>query len=134
MPAEVRALLAIDPNAARRWAQLPTADAPWLHEEIGRRMAERLDAIRLPVVRWADGSARRGGAAAHAQVAAHYPKARAFVLDENGRIAPHAPGNESWWQRWRSAAREQPSALEGAMDLVWANMCAHQAANPSALL
>ena len=132
MSAEVRP--AIDPAAARRWARLPVDQAPWLHEEIGHRMAERLDVIRLPVERWADGSPQRGGAATHARVAAHYPGARAFVLDEAGRIAPYAPASQTWWQRWRSAARDERLAPEGTMDLVWANMRAHQAADPGALL
>jgi malonyl-CoA O-methyltransferase len=126
-------LPAIDPAAARRWARLPAVASPWLHEEIGRRMAERLELIRLPVACWADASPRRGGAAVRAQVAAHYPKAQAFMLDETGRIAPHAPESTTWWRRWRggSAAQSMP---EGAMHLVWANMCAHQAADSGALL
>jgi malonyl-CoA O-methyltransferase len=134
MFAENHAPLAIDPAAARRWARLPATEAPWLHEEIGRRMAERLAVIRLPVERWADASSWRGGAAAHAAVAAHYPKARAFTLGADGRIAPCASGRGGWWQRWRGAARGQPGAADEAMQLVWANMCAHQAADPGALL
>jgi len=134
MPTEMRALPAIDPAAARRWARLPADQAPWLHEEIGRRMAERLDAIQLPVARWADASSWRGGAAAHARVAAHYPKAHAFALDETGRITPYAPENRAWWRRWRGTADDQKLAPPSTMDLLWANMCAHQAADPGALL
>jgi len=133
MSAEVHVPPAIDPVAARRWSRLPIAQSPWLHEEIGRRMAERLDMIRLPVECWADGSPRRGGAAAHAQVAAHYPKANAFTLDETGCVAPDAPESKTWWRRWRGGSAVQPTP-EGAMHLVWANMCAHQADDPGALL
>ncbi|MDR0458656.1 MAG: biotin synthase, partial [Burkholderiaceae bacterium] len=136
MSVEVRALPAIDPVAARHWAQLPAAQAPWLHEEIGRRMAERLDVIRLPVARWADGSTWRGGAAAHARVAAHYPQARAFVfvLDGAGNVAPDVSASPAWWRRWRGVAHGGQSVPAGTMDLVWANMRAHQAADPGALL
>jgi malonyl-CoA O-methyltransferase len=134
MSAAIPTLPTIDPAAARRWARLPADQAPWLHEEIGRRMAERFDAIRLPVTQWADASARRGGAAAHARVAAHYPKARAFALDQAGNITPYAPENRAWWQRWRGTADAPQPVLTGTMDLLWANMCAHQAADPGALL
>jgi malonyl-CoA O-methyltransferase len=134
MPVEVPALPTIDPAAAQRWARLPCEDAPWVHEEVGRRMAERLDVIQIPVERWADGSTRRGGAAAHAQVAAHYPKARAFALEEDGRLAPYAPDNRAWWQRWRRSQGDQKTVLAGTMQLVWANMRGHQVADPGALL
>ncbi|MDR0478441.1 MAG: methyltransferase domain-containing protein [Burkholderiaceae bacterium] len=133
MPAEIHTPSAIDPAAARRWARLSAA-APWLHEEIGRRMAGRLDVIGLPVARWADASAPRDVQAVHALVAVHYPKARAFALDEAGRLAPYAAVSPSWWQRWRGAVDSPQPAPEGAMDMVWANMCAHQAADPGALL
>ena len=37
----------IDPTAADRWRRLaPTAGSPWLHEEIGRRMEDRLQWIK----------------------------------------------------------------------------------------
>ena len=38
----------LDPQAAARWAALTPAEgaAPWLHEEVARRMAERLAFIR----------------------------------------------------------------------------------------
>ena len=32
----------LDPIAAQRWQELPLAQSPWLHDEVGRRMAERL--------------------------------------------------------------------------------------------
>ena len=114
--------------------RLPFDQAPWLHEEVGRRMAERLEVIRLPVERWADGSPLHGGAAAHARVAAHYPAARAFALEDDGRIVPYAPKNRTWWQRWRGASSAPQPALEGTMQMVWANMRGHQTADPGGLL
>ena len=35
----------IDPQAAQRWQHLPTSASPWLHEEVARRMQERLDSV-----------------------------------------------------------------------------------------
>jgi len=57
--------------------------APWLHEEVARRMAERLPFIRLPVQRWADASPTRGG---HALVAAQYPRAACLPIAEPARL------------------------------------------------
>jgi hypothetical protein len=62
----------IDPVAARRWAALPHPDSPWLHQEVARRMAERLPWIRLPVTQWGALGAVGGGQQARARVAAHY--------------------------------------------------------------
>ena len=124
----------IDSVAARRWAARPHAQSPWLHEEVARRMAERLTAIRLPVRRWADWEPARGGLAGHALVAAHYPQAQAFQVSAQAVDAP--PAGQGWWRRW--GRQPVPATVaappEGAMQLVWANMLAHQAADPAALL
>jgi malonyl-CoA O-methyltransferase len=59
----------LDPIAARRWAHLPwdginkaeSVDSPWLHEEVARRMAERLPYIRLQPKSWAFWNPVRAG-------------------------------------------------------------------------
>jgi malonyl-CoA O-methyltransferase len=51
----------IDPIAAARWAKMHAQSAPWLHDEVGRRMAERLDYIKLPTQDWVNWSWQRGG-------------------------------------------------------------------------
>ena len=129
----------IDPVAARRWAALPHAASPWLHEEVARRMAERLAVIRVPVQRWADWEPVRGGLAGHARVAAHYPEAECFRVLDGASAAQHATKTEAngWWRRF---TRARPRDVEvrlppaEAVQLVWANMLAHQSAEPSALL
>jgi malonyl-CoA O-methyltransferase len=104
-------------------------------------MAERLDVIRLPVQRWAHWEPVRGGLAGHELVAAHYPRAEVF------RVCAH-PGSASpaiqtaaipWWRRWSGAHLAAPSATvpappDESVQLVWANMLAHQSADPMALL
>ncbi|HEX6720646.1 MAG TPA: biotin synthase, partial [Burkholderiaceae bacterium] len=50
-----------EPAAQRVRARLSTADAPWLHAEVGRRMAERLPIIRQAPTRWLDWWAHVGG-------------------------------------------------------------------------
>ena len=132
--------ITIDPVAARRWAARVPARSPWLHEEVARRMAGRLEAIRLPVRRWADWEPARGGLAGHDLVAAHYPDAQAFWVCEQAGSAPPATANagQPWWRRWGRARAPAPAVVaappEGAMQLVWANMLAHQSADPAALL
>ncbi len=130
----------IDPIAARRWlARLPHA-APWLHEEVARRMAERLDIIRLPVQRWADWEPSQGGRQGHALVAAHYPDAECYEVTAQHRSASDAPKKiaNHWWNvfvRGRESAPQVVAAPpEGQMQLVWANMLAHQVSHPAQLL
>lgn len=130
-------LQTLDAVAARRWTALPArAEAPWLHEEVARRMAERLPAIRLPVQRWAHWEPARGGWQGHAQVAAHYPQAQA--LQVMAQAAPQVAPRASWWQRLGRGAPGRDSVVqappEGEMQLVWANMLAHQSADPMGLL
>ena len=129
----------IDPVAARRWAAHRTDGAPWLHEEVARRMAERLDVIRLPVRAWADWSPVRGGLAGHELVAAHYPKAECFrVLAQSppASVASKKIAND-WWRRWaggRPTTIDVVQPPDASVQLVWANMLAHQSADPAALL
>ncbi|MFT4194555.1 class I SAM-dependent methyltransferase [Ottowia sp.] len=128
----------IDPVAARRWAARPHARTPWLHEEVARRMAERLAVIRLPVRRWAHWEPARSGLAGHELVAAHYPDAESFRVSAQAGRAPATIEKEAtpWWRRWGRAQAPATVAAppQGAMQLVWANMLAHQVADPQALL
>jgi len=126
----------IDPVVARRWAARRSAPTPWLHEEVARRMAERLDVIRLPVQRWAHWEPARSGLAGHELVAAHYPRAQSFRVSAQAVDTP--PVHAAWWRRWGRARAPAHATVatppEGAMQLVWANMLAHQVADPAALL
>ena len=76
MPAEHPPTL--DPVAAERWAARAVTASPWLHEEVARRMVERLDVIRLPVQQWADWEPAHGGLDGHALVAQGYPDSKCF--------------------------------------------------------
>ena len=132
----------IDPVAARRWTALPHPESPWLHQEVARRMAERLPWIRLPVTQWAQWEPVGGGQQARALVAAHYPSAQCFEVVAQVQHALDAPesGVKGWLQRLipgrRGTAGVQvvSAAPEGAMQLLWANMLAHHHADPRALM
>lgn len=122
----------IDPQAASRWAHRPCAESPWLHEEVGRRMAERLQWIRLQPSAWVDWHPVRGGLQAHAAVAARYPRARAHVVESavNEPTARAALREGGRWP-WSRAARTQfgPPAPQ-SVQMVWANMGLHMLADP----
>ena len=131
----------IDSVAAARWARRAPETSPWLHEEVARRMAERLEVIRLPVQQWADWEPERGGLDGHALVAQHYPDAKCFWVSAQDESAQAATEKivKPWWQRWarvpRQRQEERVSAPpEGSVQLVWGNMLAHHVAAPAELL
>ena len=131
----------IDPVAAARWARRAPETSPWLHEEVARRMAERLPVIRLPVRQWVDWSPVRGGAQGHELVRLQYPDAghfRVLVGAQSSEDAIKKDAKTGWWTRWRGsrAAPSQagPTPPPGAAQLLWANMLAHQSADPAALM
>ena len=98
-PATSQSPPTIDPVAARRWALQPRHVSAWLHEEVARRMAERLDVIRLPVRAWADWEPVRGGLAGHQLVAARYPDAACFQV-----LAQQRHRADEWFAAAETAA------------------------------
>lgn len=128
----------IDPVAARRWQSRAPSRSPWLHEEVGRRMEERLQWIRLQPDRWADWEPVRGGLEAHARVAARYPQAGCLAVEPEPARREVAARELAapWWKRWGAAARTEvaASAPEGSVQMLWANMALHLSADPQALI
>jgi len=128
----------IDPQAARRWQLRPAALSPWLHEEVARRMQERLDLIKLQPSSWAHWGSIGGGLQAHALLAQRYPDASCFVVEANPAQEQFAAKMlaKPWWQRvfgrGRSTRFEAPG--DGAVQMLWANMALHMAADPRALM
>ena len=124
--------------ALRRLARAP--QAPWLHAEVARRMAERLAIIRLKpelVLNWwgflGAGSAVLQQACPHAR---HVTLEPTPALVERSAEAAKLP----WWsaRRWSpgvGAAQVQLelAALPSGAQLVWANMMLHAVQNPPAL-
>jgi malonyl-CoA O-methyltransferase len=132
----------IDPVAATRWARLPPAAAdegsPWLHEEIGRRMEDRLQWITVKPARWADWSPLRGGMEAHARVAKRYRDAPAFVIEPDDALAQRTARALAvpWWnaRRWQGGQARFDAPPESGVDMLWANMALHMAGDPQALI
>jgi malonyl-CoA O-methyltransferase len=125
----------IDPVAARRWARAAPTRSPWLHEEVGRRMAQRLEWIRLQPQAWADWEPVRGGIEAHRLVAARYPRAQCWIVEHDAKHASAAKLllARPWWH-FHAPAVHHDGAPEGGVQMLWANMALHMAADPQALI
>jgi malonyl-CoA O-methyltransferase len=139
----------IDPVAALRWQRRPHAiegrlASAWLHEEVARRMEERLGWIVRQPRRWLHWEPVRGGLAVHEQLLRRYPGVPAALhaaVPEEADTARRA-ARGPWWSRWRTLARSSAASgksgaapgSETPVDLLWANMSLHQAADPLALM
>jgi malonyl-CoA O-methyltransferase len=126
----------IDPVAAARWQCAGPAASPWLHEEVGRRMEERLEWIRRAPQAWADWEPVRGGLEAHARVAQRYPQALVHVVEpqpERAVVARERLG-KPWWRRLGASKLEFGPVPPGAVQMLWSNMQLHLSADPQALM
>ena len=127
----------IDPQAASRWQYLPLTQSPWLHEEVARRMQERLDWIKLQPQSWVHWEPQRGGLQAQASLLQRYPQAQcSWVQAVNGQLETTLKTSaKPWWQpaRWRTEPRHTGLPKPG-VQMVWANMALHMAADPQVLI
>ena len=114
-------------------------EAPWLHAEVARRMAERLEIILIKPQALLDWWGFSG--AGSALLAQAYPAAKHFIVEptealrERSRQAAKAP----WWsvQRWRGPAPQvlaPDDVAPASVQLVWANMMLHASVDPAALM
>jgi len=123
-------------RALRRMAS--AGDAPWLHGEVARRLAERLASMRAEPRRIVDWWAATGAGADPLRVA--YPRAERVAVEAASALAvlPASPGARAWWPFGRApaAARLGDAAADaeiGRAQLVWANMVLHLVRDPPAL-
>lgn len=137
-----------EPDSARRLDTTAVAAAlkrlagagepPWLHAEVARRMAEKLQLILLKpetVLDW--WSYLGAGAAALAQA---YPKARRVLVEPDATWAGRSRAvlHKPWWsaRRWGGGSAEvleQSQGITPGAQLIWANMMLHAVADPPAL-
>lgn len=120
-----------------RWASAP--EAPWLHAEVARRMAERLPVIRSQpetVLQW---WAHAG--ASDALLRQAYPRARQLLVEPTPALLARSTQAHAapWWsaRRWTGpgASAVLADALPPAAGgLLWANMVLHAAVDPPRLL
>jgi malonyl-CoA O-methyltransferase len=127
----------IDPIAADRWAQRQAPASPWLHEEVARRMEERLQWIVSQPARWVHWTPLLGGLQAQALLAKRYPKSECFVLEARAEHAQaaHKLIAPSWWStaQWTGPKLRFDAPTE-PVQMLWANMALHAAADPEALI
>jgi malonyl-CoA O-methyltransferase len=140
MPSAQAVVDRVDPVAAHRALRrlerqsAASGGPPWLHQEVARRMAERLAWIKREPARALDWSGAAG--ASTAALAAAYPKAIHAHVDEapDGSSAPL----QAWWRRWLGGAGSRPVAARevaaGEAGLLWSNMRLHFEADPRGLL
>ena len=135
----------IDSVAAQRWhsicarGETPSLlQAPWLHEEVGTRMQDRLQWIKNPPAAWAHWAAVNGGLQTHQKISQRYPKSPCFIAEVQVFTAQAAIKKiaKPVWQpsRWTDAAPIAGEPAPGAVQLVWANMLLHSQADPLALI
>ena len=125
----------IDPTAAARWQRAAPAASPWLHEEVARRMEDRLQWIKRAPTAWADWEPVRGGLEGDAAVARRYPKAKHYVVEPQRLEAARAALAKPWWRRIGGGQGADFSPIpEAGVQMVWANMLLHMAADPQALM
>ncbi|MDT8989662.1 biotin synthase [Curvibacter sp. APW13] len=132
----------LDAVAAARWQRHAHVQglrdgAPWLHEEVARRMAERLGWMARPPASWVHWAPAAGGMQGHARVQEVFPDARSFVQDARTEYAQAAIDSvaKPWWspKRWQAPGLRL-GLPEGGAGMVWANMALHMDADPQALL
>ncbi|MGL4809837.1 MAG: biotin synthase, partial [Giesbergeria sp.] len=112
--------------------------SPWLHEEVARRMEQRLQWIRQAPEAWCHWDPVRGGLQAHALVRARYPQALCHVVESAPHLQPVATKAlaPAWWTaaRWKGAGVRFEVPAPGTVQMLWANMALHMAADPQALI
>lgn len=129
----------IDPVAAARWHAAAPASSPWLHEEIARRMDDRLQWIRQAPAAWCDWDPLRGGLQGHERVRQRYPQAQRHIAETSSPAAQaraQAHFAPPWWNpaRWTGGAPRFGVPADGGVQLLWSNMALHMAADPQALI
>ena len=128
----------IDPVAAARWHAAAPAASPWLHEEVARRMEDRLQWSRQAPASWCHWDPVRGGLQAHALVSARYPQARCQVYETSAHCEPVARQAlaKPWWNpaRWGVGALQMGPPADASVQMLWSNMALHMAADPQDLI
>ena len=117
---------------------MPLHESPWLHEEVARRMQERLEWIKLQPASWLHWAPLNGGLEAHGLLVQRYPKAACTVLETTPERAAKVTQvlAQPWWkaQRWLQPQVQVCTQVAQPAHMLWANMNLHMAADPQALM
>ncbi|MBT9464857.1 biotin synthase [Hydrogenophaga sp.] len=128
----------MDPGAAQRWLNRADAASPWLHEEVGSRMADRLPWFREQPASWLHWEPVQGGLEVHRKLRGMLPDAPCQVMArrlpealEATREAPSRSWNPLHWGR---ATGPTAATTDTRVRMVWANMALHMELRPQTLL
>jgi malonyl-CoA O-methyltransferase len=134
----------LDAIAAQRWQSLLASralkeGAPWLHNEVGSRMAQRLAWIKKQPTNWVSWRPAASGRAVHALVAKQYPNSEVFLAPvgyESAQAAPLLIANQGLVQSLINKLQGQVKRMlrpvkEGSAHMVWANMALHTESDPA---
>ncbi len=128
----------MDAAAAARWQHHLAEPSAWLHEEVARRMEERLDIIRLQPTAWAHWEPLKGGLEAQGRLAGRYPDAACFMAFAHAHHAQIAIKKlaSPWWKpgRWTGPKVQAQQPPDAGVQMMWANMQLHQSGDPQALM
>lgn len=123
-------------NFARAAASFGQGDV--LHREVGRRMLERFDVIRLAPARIVDLGCGTG--AATAGLRARFPAARLVNVDLAHAMVRAAVPESAGWRRWLGGRSGPVSGVnadmaslpfvDGAFGLAWSNLALHWLDDP----
>jgi len=125
----------VDPAASRRWLHLPRHKAPWLHEEVGSRMVDRLQWLRQPPRSWLHWEPLLGGPQTHQRLISTLPEApwKLWGVHRAGIETHWAPAPAPWWQPWRAAPPRVWAEAGETFEMVWSNMLLHHIGDPMPL-
>lgn len=123
--------------ALRRLSRLPAA--PWLHAEVARRMAERLQIVRLQPARIIDWWSFLG--ASGELLAKAYPGSQRVLVEPDEAFARRSreATRAAWWspRRWHKDEVDvviEADSTGAPAQLLWANMMLHAVEDPPALM
>jgi malonyl-CoA O-methyltransferase len=114
-------------------AKTSRAGEPWLHNEVARRMAQRLALIRHPVKHWLHWDSRAGGLASQHLLEGIFPKANCMVVQTQPRDLTWASQSlqQPWWRSWLGPQRRFGLQADDAADMLWSNMGLHMQPRPA---
>ena len=128
----------LDPVASERWLGRRHVASPWLHEEVGGRMAERLQWFREPPASWLHWEPVAGGLQTHRRLRALWPDAPCHVWARRmteAQTATAEPAPRSWNPLRRPRDGVPPAAgADTRVGMLWANMGLHLEARPQTLI
>ncbi len=128
----------MDGVACARWlTQLhsSTVDA-WLHQEVARRMADRLTWIKTKPAHWAHWMPLTGSIASQKYVQAVYADAVCHVIESSAERLHQAKKilSPTWWQRAFKPPIHFSLAPTQPVHMLWSNMTLHHTHRPQLMM